>query len=63
MILAFIFLIALIVCVTNGEWGPAAVCAVVMLLSLFVRSSTTKSSRAYVNFRDYWAEGGPDRHD
>ena len=61
MLLAIILLIPLIVCIGNGEWGPAAVCIVLILLSLGLSRGFVKDARAYVNRRDYWARGGPDR--
>ena len=60
--IAVVFVIAGIVCAENGEWGPFAVCAVIVLLLLFFGAVGRESDRAYNNFVDYWANGGEKRN-
>ena len=59
--IALVFIIAMIACAGNGEWGPFAVGAVIVVILLALGSASRKSDRAYNNFVDYWADGGPDR--
>lgn len=60
--LALVFLIAVIAAANNGEWGTVAVGAVIIVLLLALGSAGRTTSRAYNNFVDYWADGGPDRN-
>ena len=59
--IAVVFVIAGIVCAENGEWGPFAVCAVIVLLLLFFGAVGRESDRAVNNFVDYWANGKSER--
>ena len=45
----------------NGEWGVVAVAVVIGLLLLGLISGAKQENKAYGNFVDYWAEGGPNR--
>ncbi len=45
----------------NGEWGSVAVGAVILLILMLMSHEERKDTKAFMNFRDYWAEGGPDR--
>ena len=44
----------------NGEWGVVAVAVVLGLLLLGLISGAKQENRAYGNFVDYWAKGGPE---
>lgn len=46
---------------SNGEWGPFAVGAVILVGVIILGSACRSTSRAYGNFIDYWEKGGPDR--
>ena len=59
--IAFLFVIAMIAAVGNGEWGVVAVCAVIVVLMLMAGSTIREDSKAVNNVVDYWARGGPDR--
>lgn len=59
--IAVVFIIAMIAAGNNGEWGSVAVGAVIVVLLLALGSASRKGSRAYNNFVNYWADGGPDR--
>ena len=59
--LAVIFLIAMYAAGSNGEWGSVAVGAVIVVLLLMLGSAGRDNAKAYNNFVDYWANGGPDR--
>ena len=61
LLIGGIAVILLIVTASNGEWGPFALTIVITLVLIAMASGDRKDSRAYMNFRDYWAEGGPDR--
>lgn len=59
--IAVVFIIAMIAAGDNGEWGSVAVGAVIVILLLALGAAGRQESRAYNNFVDYWADGGPDR--
>ena len=60
-ILAAVFLIAMIAAANNGEWGSVAVGGVIVVVLLMLGSAGRTTTKAYGNFVDYWAKGGPDR--
>ena len=60
--LVFLFGVATYAAVCNGEWGPAAMGIVVILLVLGARSSIRRDLDAWNNRQEYWARGGPDRY-
>lgn len=60
-ILAVVFLIAMIAAGGDGEWGSVAVGAVIVVVLLMLGSASRDTSKAYGNFVDYWAKGGPDK--
>ena len=53
-LIAGVFVIALICAAGNGEWGAVAVCVVIILAVLFLKSADMSVSRAHNNFVDYW---------
>lgn len=53
--------VLLYVTIGNGETGPAVLCVAVVLFLRACAKQERKSWQAYRNFRDYWADGGPDR--
>lgn len=64
MIAVLIIIIAVVVisaCASNGEWGPAILTAVIGLVLLMMGAGERKDTRAWINRRNYWASGGPDR--
>ena len=63
MIAVLIIIIAVVVisaCASNGEWGPAILTAVIGLVLLMMGAGERKDTRARINRRNYWADGGPD---
>ena len=46
---------------SNGQWGTAALGAVILLLLIFLAGEDRKNTKAFTNVRDYWADGGPDK--
>lgn len=57
MVLAWVFgLVICTICANNGEWGPAAVVMVILLLITIMAGEERKDTRAWRNRRDYWAE-------
>lgn len=52
----------LLIGIVSGSWGPAAVVGVVVGVVCFMVQEDGKDMRAYYNARDYWANGGPERH-
>ena len=55
--IAVVFIIAMIACAGNGEWGPFAVGAVIVVLLLAIGSASRKENRAYNNWVNFWANG------
>ena len=54
-------LVVIFPALNNGELGTAAVAAVIAVVLLLMGASERKDAQAWVNWRDYWAEGGPER--
>lgn len=50
-----------IVCGNNGEWGAVAAVAVFVGIVCLLSCECRKSAKAYVNARNWWAKGGPER--
>ena len=61
IVIGALSLMLIYVCSENGEWGSVAVVAVVALLLIWIIGQAHEDARAYVNRRDFWARGGPDR--
>lgn len=60
-LIAVVFVIAMYCAGSNGEWGSVAVGAVIVLVLLGLGSGARTNARAYNNFVDHWADGGPDK--
>ena len=58
ILIAGVFAIAAIVAGSNGEWGAAAVGAVIVVLLLAIRGASREQDRAYGNFIRFWSDGG-----
>lgn len=56
-----LFIVSMVVTAKNGEWGAFAVGAAIVVVLLVLRAAIRKSNRAYGNFVNYWAKGGPDK--
>lgn len=54
-IVVILFLIATGAALSNGEWGPAAVGVVIILLALGMSSASRRDSKAYIARQEYWA--------
>lgn len=52
-------LVVIIACVNNGEWGAAVITVVITLILIAMAADDRKNTKAWLNFRDYWANGGP----
>ena len=64
MIAVMIIIIAVVVisaCADSGQWGAAALAAVICVVLLLMGASERKDTRAWINRRNYWSSGGPDR--
>jgi len=55
-IVVILFLVGTGAAIANGEWGPAAVGIVIILLALGLSSASTRDSKAYIARQEYWAE-------
>ena len=58
-VIVFVLAIAMIAAGSNGEWGSVAVGAVIVVILFAFSSAGRENARAYNNFVDYWARGGP----
>lgn len=54
-IVVILFLIGTGAAIANGEWGPAAVGIVIILLALGLSSASTRDSKTYIARQEYWA--------
>ena len=61
-LIALVLLVPVIAGAGNDEWGVVAVFAVLIVILLAFGSASREQDRAYNNFVDYWARGGPERH-
>lgn len=61
IIIGLFFLMLLYVTGSNGEWGPFALAAVILLALIVLASVGRRDSKAQINWMNYWADGGPDR--
>lgn len=55
-IVVILFLVGTGAAIANGEWGPAAVGIVIILLALGLSGASTRDSKAYIARQEYWAE-------
>ena len=55
-IVVILFLVGTGAAIANGEWGPAAVGIVIILLALGLSSTSTRDSKAYIARQEHWAE-------
>lgn len=55
-IVVFLFGISTYVSIVNGEWGPAAVGIVIILLALGLHSASVEDNKAYLARQKYWAD-------
>ena len=55
ILIGLIFLFAIYMAVGNAAWLTLALAVVVLLFLIMCSSEERKSSKAYVNWRDYWA--------
>lgn len=61
VIIIIIAAVVIIACISNGQWGAAGLTAVIGLVLLMMGAGERKDTRAWINRRNYWASGGPDR--
>lgn len=64
MLRALIVILALVVVIpaaSNGEWGAAGIAVVIAVVLLAMGASERRDAKAWMNYRNYWAEGGPER--
>lgn len=54
-IVVILFLVGTGAAIANGEWWPAAVGIVIILLALGLSSASTRDSKAYIAWQEYWA--------
>lgn len=57
--LTLLLLVPIVCAADEGNWGAVALCVVIILFIWFMRYTTVQDAKAYVNRRDYWANGGP----
>lgn len=56
ILIGLIFLFVIYMAVGNAAWLTLALAVVVLLFLIMCSSEGRKSSKAYVNWRDYWAD-------
>lgn len=65
MLIGVLCVIVMYVTGSNGEWGAfwlaTIFLAAMVVFSLLLLGEGRKTARAWVNCRDYWANGGPKR--
>lgn len=46
----------------DGSWGGVVLIGIVTLILILMADGDRKDTKALLNFRDYWANGGPKEH-
>lgn len=59
--IVFLFIVAIAGAAGDGDMTTIWVCVGVILLVLAIGSAGRNGDKAFSNFVDYWAEGGPDK--
>ena len=59
LILTLILLVPVICGVNEGNWGVVAVCSVLIIFIWGLHCAAVDDAKAYINRREYWANGGP----
>ena len=59
--IGFIAFVCLMTGISNGAWLEVGIVVVAVLLLMCMAHNDRQETKAYINFRDYWADGGPDR--
>ena len=60
-LLCFVFGVAAYAAACEGEWGAVVMGVLVIFSVLMIKSVSVRETKAWNNYHDYWAEGGPDR--
>lgn len=61
VLIGFIAFVVLYCTAANGEWLSFGIGAAILLFLILCSHAERQETKAYMNFRDYWAKGGPDR--
>ena len=62
LICVVLFVAVVIPAADKGEWLVIAIAVAAGLFAIVMSISGKKVNKAYGNFVDYWADGGPDKH-
>ena len=60
-ILCFLFGVAAISAAGNENWGAMWVAIGIIVVVVFMKHCIMQDAKAYGNWVDYWAEGGPEK--
>lgn len=61
VVIGFLAFVVIYAAAGDGEWGAAGLAVVIVMLLRACSKQERRDWRAYRNFRDYWADGGPER--
>jgi len=61
VLIGMIAFVALVGCASDGDWSSFWIGAVILVVLILMAAGDRKDTRAYLNFRDYWADGGPNK--
>lgn len=62
ILITVVFGISAYVCAANGEWGPAAVGIVIILIAWALHGAAIDTSKAYNHRIEYWAKTEEERY-
>lgn len=58
-IIVLLYVYVLCMCIAEGEWLGLLISTAVVLFLVGMIHIDHEDAKAYINFRDYWAKGGP----
>ena len=61
VIIGIIAFVAIGAAVSNGEWGSVLLGIGIVIVLIMMADGDRKDTKAWMNARDYWANGGPNK--
>ena len=61
MIVGILAFIVIVGALGDGRWDVVGFTVVIAAILLLMAAGDRKDTKAWLNARDYWADGGPDR--
>ena len=59
VIIGVLYVAVIIPCISNGKWLGAGIATAILLFLMLCSAEEREDRKAYFNWRNYWANGGP----